>query len=374
MLTVSGAAQWVRHDVPQTEGEQITCMLHANGMVYAGTSGGRVIRTSASESRWEDWGQGLRTDDVLGLTPMGTALMAVTDDGLYRRDGSSSVWTWIDRSDSLGPLGTLHVVDDTLVLHAKSRGILRASRDADVWTPIAAAGAIGTVYDVDVHEGVIYAAVVDGVLRSTDMGRTFERILLDTSVTSIDLVYVANDGTIIVSGATKAGPRLNGYSPDAGVSWEVLPVLAERRLRRHNIDDRAGTLVIVHVNESVFRSLDRGRTWEPLDAGFDPRDVDLDVVCIGDALVYAAARPDEVWTRPISHVVVSAEEERLAPSTVMITRGLTETIIDLGPHGHDAWPVAMVYDLQGRIVRTHVLRERRTVLPTTPASFVTIQW
>lgn len=371
-IATTAVGQWQRHALPQLGDTEFTQLVEDEGVVYGGTSGGRVFRSPSDRVDFTDWGQGLPPGPIDRVHMHRRTLYASTDDGLYRRGVNDESWSLIDRSDTIVGVVSMCSRGDSLLVLSLSAGLLATTNRGVTWSSVPTPDSVGVVEDLDTWQGAIYIAANRGVYRSVDGGTTYDDITKDTTISEAAMVYVADDGTIIVGVHISAGGRINAISADGGTTWDRLPVLSRKELRRQSMDDRFGTIILVSANEAAYRSVDRGRYWELVDAGFDPLDIDLHVTCIGNGIIYASARNDEAWTRPADHLLVDADLERDHNAPYTITRTVTGHVISVQGAAHDGAYRAEVYDVLGRLVLTRALHIGRNVIETDHPTFVRV--
>ncbi|MEO5931520.1 MAG: hypothetical protein ABIR47_16420 [Candidatus Kapaibacterium sp.] len=116
-------------------------------------------------------------------------------------------------------------------------------------------------------DGSIYFGTVDGIHLSTDEGNTWRHILSggNSSNTSYYIHTLVADKNGLVACTADDGPKL---SLNGGDSWEDIKGLGWAVDLA--IDDN-GTLYVLRNNGGLFRSVDRGTTWDTLtNAGLPP--------------------------------------------------------------------------------------------------------
>lgn len=150
-----------------------------------------------------------------------------------------------------------------------------ASARAD-WKPTS--GPLGTnLESVFIDDGLCLAGTrEDGIYRSQDLGRTWEKARMDTGTQEV-WEFTVLEGTYFaraVSGLLR--------SEDKGQSWtRMLPG------RYFNAMTVSGAFLILHGNEGLFRSADKGTTLTPADSGMGKRIVH--VLAAGDSGLFAGA-------------------------------------------------------------------------------------
>jgi photosystem II stability/assembly factor-like uncharacterized protein len=127
-------------------------------------------------------------------------------------------------------------------------------------------------YTVNIHPtnpNVVFAGTADGVYRSTDRGKTFERTNFpDTGVQIWSFLVDANDRKLIYAG----GSPISLYrSEDTGETWRKLPnpgmpdravmPFACRVMRMAQHPSKSGTIFAALEVNGVMRTTDGGESW-----------------------------------------------------------------------------------------------------------------
>ena len=244
--------------------------------VYAGTDNG-VFKSTNAGSVWSAASSGLPAGTLgnhpavssLAINPTTTStLYAATCDGVFKSTDAASSWYAINTGLPLSVSRCVEkvVVDPTVpsTLYAATHLELFKSVDAgNNWTQISRPGAAGvSSLAIDlVNPAILYAGVnlypggVDGLIKSTDGGRSWTATGLSAGVISLLAIDPRTPSTLY-AGATTGLWK----STDAGKSWDrtTLPGSDVSALA---IDSRTPSVLYAGAAEGVFKSTDGGRNW-----------------------------------------------------------------------------------------------------------------
>jgi photosystem II stability/assembly factor-like uncharacterized protein len=237
-------------------------------------------RAAGAADRWVHLGPfGGTVDDVVVAPSTPRTLYAAAMGQVYRSDDAGGHWRLA--SAGLLPAVTTLAVDpsDPSIAYA-GRGNVLVGGDTSLfktvdggatWVPLpGTAGATITAIAIDPHDpSRLLAAGFSGLFRSEDGGATWEALDLQTGPLEPLFYGVAFDPTI--PGVAYAASSNEGFlkSTDGGATW-TKKTGAPAQLWRMAVSP-TGVLVVVPVLQNpaqVFRSLDRGETWEPLGSSF----------------------------------------------------------------------------------------------------------
>jgi photosystem II stability/assembly factor-like uncharacterized protein len=247
--------------------------LYAGGRVYRSTNGGRS---------WKSGPPIARKLDALAVDPRnGSILYAGTNDGVLKSTDSGRTW----RRSGLRPSpgrprsyadweGWVYsiAVDpaDSRNVYAVTRGVKKPaafrSRDAGATWQVMRTGAPRDMTEIHAAgSGILYTAgrfweeIPDGVLRSTDGGTTWHRVLDGRWSLTVD---PNRAGTVWAVGFL--GVRV---TRDGGTSWESAGPAPARDPSAIVLDPRhPRTLYLSTRQNDVLRSVDGGRSWHPFRA------------------------------------------------------------------------------------------------------------
>jgi photosystem II stability/assembly factor-like uncharacterized protein len=271
----------------------------AMGRLYALTETG-IFRSSDDAQSWARIEGSLPepVHDLAADPHLPNRLWAVTNlSHLYFSSNGGRSWT---KRTIAGIAGLNDLVispaGDWLYANSSPQGLLRSSDLGTSWRPTQGIPKTAYVYDFAFDPGApstLYAAATDGLYRSLDKGATWQRIA--AAVFSGAVAQVEVQGGRIFAAATQG----LFHSSDSGSTWtfggpprsqgEVVALAASPDVVF------AGAWRPYELG-GVFRSLDRGITWEPAQQGFAAVAVNAFAVAPADPdILYAVAGWSDVF-------------------------------------------------------------------------------
>jgi ligand-binding sensor domain-containing protein len=240
------------------------------GVVLAGTGRG-VARSVDGGRHWTPVGVGLADHRIFSLTTTGGGtVLAGSYDGVWSLGAGDPSWVAVNTGLSVGESFAVGVTARGEVLTA-SQGDVQRSRDrgatweASGWT--VGAGGAGTVYGFCIAEsGEVYAGTDDGVRRrSPGTGHWVHDGLAGVRVYRIleagpDLLLAGTLG----HGAVRREANGVWEPANSGLGHPMVFDVMRSRQTGH-LFAGSGDLADGAKTGGIFRSLDRGRTWAPMD-------------------------------------------------------------------------------------------------------------
>jgi photosystem II stability/assembly factor-like uncharacterized protein len=228
---------------------------------------GGVFAASTARGPWYRFGTGLEGREVLSLGLIGNEVIAGTDDGLFLSTGAVGAWTRlttiVDGADAHPRVTDVVALPPRKVLAATSKGLLRTSDGGRTWQriPLGISEQISTLVVSPRNSNVVVAATALGFFRSTDGGDTWVQISAGLGDVQVHTVaFVPSDDNVIFA-ATPQGLFRSG---DQGVTWGRatggIPWADITGLAIH--PDGRTMYASDFTRGGVFRSIDAGGTWE----------------------------------------------------------------------------------------------------------------
>ena len=261
--------------------------------VFAGIWGDRVhggVYAAASpRGPWTRFGTGLAGREVLSLALIGSEVLAGTDDGLFLSAGPTGAWERLTT-----------VVD----------GIDAHPRVADV---------------VAVSVRSVLAATSKGLLRTSDGGRTWQRLPLGMSDQISALAVSPSDPALVV-----AATRLGIYrSRDGGDSWaQVSGGFGDIQAHAIAFVPSNDRVLFAATGKGLFRSDDQGATWARSTGGIPWTDITGLAVHANGKTVYAS---DFTWGGIFRSTDGGATWERMPTEGLVSDRAWTLAVDPASP-------------------------------------------
>ncbi|HET9767857.1 MAG TPA: hypothetical protein VFS60_13460 [Thermoanaerobaculia bacterium] len=297
--------------------------LPASGRVVALTERGAFYSSDLGRT-WRRTGAGIAASDVLSITAVGSdrkVLVAGLErcpGGIARSPDGGATWQIQELRDA-GRVGGSYLSEPTAIAVAPSRPsrvyaaamdhVLRSDDAGITWAAHGFADSIsgGRAAGIAVHPTdpeIVFVAGQHGLSRSRDGGRTWSGGLHE---------YPYNDMSAVVFDPTQpqrllAASWYGGLtrSVDGGVSWEPIAGTEDLRIGVLAIDPHDANLVLGAVlyddDLNLLRSDDGGAHWAPSNVGIEGTVRGLtfsangaEVVAAGDGGVFRSADRGRTW-------------------------------------------------------------------------------
>lgn len=336
--------------------------------LYAGSDAG-IHRTTDAGATWELASRGLPPQAAwIGQDTVAPGrLYALTESGIFRSGDDARTWTrvegrlpepahdlavdprvpnrlwaattsrrlyfsadggrsWAKRPGSGIADLSISPAGDWLYANTASQGFLRSSDQGKSWRPGQGIPKSAYVYDLAFDSGApstLYAATESGLHRSRDQGATWQRIAAEVFTGRVNQVEI--QGGRIYAAATQG----LFHSSDGGSTWTFG---APPRSQGEVVALAASPDVVVagawqpYELGGVFRSLDRGITWEPAGQGFTALSVNAVAAAPSDPdILFAVAG----WTDVFRSVDRGATWKQLGLGTLPAAYvHLTDILVD----------------------------------------------
>jgi photosystem II stability/assembly factor-like uncharacterized protein len=196
-------------------GISASSLLPLGSYLLAGTDNGIYI----SHDEGASWSQSNISSRIRKLTYTGSILLAYTDNSIYKSADTGK--SWVSTSAELDGLGITSACGIGNVLFAGTikKGVLRSTDSGSTWLPVNDVILDTAVTMLSVNGSHIFAGTDNsGLFESPDSGKTWSRN--DSGMTSVVVNGLAVDGQTIF-----ANTDLNDVcsSLDYGVTWTKLP-------------------------------------------------------------------------------------------------------------------------------------------------------
>jgi photosystem II stability/assembly factor-like uncharacterized protein len=226
-----GGQSWQKITIPLPEDGKIAAVaasFAAPGVMYVAGPGVGVVRTEDGGKTWVERTEGLPSRDVISVaahaTQPDTVYAVVKERGIYRSQDAGKSWRMMDRGPRDGLVQLIHSdmpgsMQSGWLFAATSNRVRRIMDCFCLWQDAGglATEVRGVTYDPKQPEH-IYVATEKGLFRSTDGGKNWSEV---------------------TSPISKPGALAFTHS---------------------------GTLYVLNADGRLFRSMDEGVTWAPVNA------------------------------------------------------------------------------------------------------------
>ncbi|MCC6411668.1 MAG: hypothetical protein IT270_08415 [Saprospiraceae bacterium] len=193
--------------------------------------------------------------------------LAATSKGVWKSANNGLNWTSMNQGaiDEMTSLRHIHKVKNTGTLLASTvYNVFRSADDGQTWTQIPGNMFGWGGFDDD-GAGIIYkCGDEEGLYVSTDDGITWAERLDEGMPAELNLVKFGNNGALYVSGSKHAG--LLRYD-ETSEQWIQVGVPEYAIQGIHAVPNT--DVVLVATDDSLFRSTDKGMTWQRANGGID---------------------------------------------------------------------------------------------------------
>jgi ligand-binding sensor domain-containing protein len=242
-----------------------------DGVIYVGTFREGVFRSSDQGKSWHSVNAGLKRKEVKTLLAVGERLYAGTADGVYRLNRVDDRWSPVTSGlDEILVHALAQSADGTLYAGTSGKGVLRFKANSSGWVRLRHGlkdheGMVENfirVLTID-PEGGIYAGTFDGgVFRSQDGGNTWRPISRALPNDSIRGIVFNSRGLFVATGQGifKTTNKGGEWVPlNHGLTSMAVQVLVE---------SPSGSLY-AGTNAGAFRSDDDGKSWSAINHGLE---------------------------------------------------------------------------------------------------------
>lgn len=225
--------------------------LHGDGVMYRSKSN---LRTPL----WEK--ENVLPPSRIDFSPSG-AIAYSFGGKVYRKNSSSETWSPVYPHFKSQSVHVFFEVSDGTVLLSTGRNVFKSVDKARTWTLVHKGGA----FDIMEEKGVLLATGVQGIMRSTDHGDTWEWVISEGGV-GIALERI-DGGFAAITYNTETRSRRIRASFDNGKTWQAIDEGLPASADISSVKQLDNDLFVGHP-DGIFRSSDKGQTWQRVHAAY----------------------------------------------------------------------------------------------------------
>ena len=285
---------WIQTNGPYG-GEILTIYAASKGVLFVGTEGAGVFRSTDRSNSWTPVNTGLHYEPGEGFTGVtafaqkGDTFYAGTRDALHASTDGGNTWHRVPNFRKPESISGIVVIGDRIYVGTLNTGVWYSDDDSNSWLQmndgfiprlIRELSSVGTTLIAGTNGGVFRKRANEDEL--TSINDDFIGQQVDSFAAMGDLLYVGVGNT----------PELF-RSNDEGDSW--IPITAKEM--RHTITALAvfgATLYAGTYGSGVFRSDDKGDSWTAVNEGLTDRTVST-LLVVNEDTVFAGTSEDGIF-------------------------------------------------------------------------------
>ena len=290
----SNESGWIQTNGPYG-GEILTIYAAPKGVLFVGTEGAGVFRSTDRGNSWIPVNTGLHYEPGEGFTGVtafaqkGDTFYAGTRDALHASTDGGNTWHPVPNFRNPESISGIVVIGDRIYVGTLNTGVWYSDDDGNSWLQmndgfiprlIRELSSVGTTLIAGTNGGIFRKRANEDEL--TDINDDFIGQQVDSFAAMGDLLYVGVGNT----------PELF-RSNDEGDSWTRITA----KEMRHTITTLAvfgATLYAGTYGSGVFRSDDKGDSWTAVNEGLTDRTVST-LLVVNEDTVFAGTSEDGIF-------------------------------------------------------------------------------
>jgi uncharacterized repeat protein (TIGR01451 family) len=274
--STDGAGSWEASNTDITNSTILALVIDPStpAILYAGTSNGGVFKSTNGGGVWSSANSGLTDPFIKSLavdpfTPS-TLYLGSNSRGVFKSTDSGGSWRGINTGQNGMSVNALMIdpVTSTTIYAGTDQGIFKTTNGGANWAAINTGLSQGystnsLAIDHFVQSNVYAGLSYNGVYRSTNGGDSWTA----TNLTQTNIKSLAIDPSIP---STLYAATINGVlkSTDSGLNWNgINPGLANRMVNVLAIPPATPLTIYAGTGDGVFKSTDGGNIWSARNSG-----------------------------------------------------------------------------------------------------------
>jgi photosystem II stability/assembly factor-like uncharacterized protein len=255
--SIDGGQTWQDVSAGLPGGLPVDYFLTQHGEVILGAESGLYRSKSTTTAPvWENEMQLM--DHFSGVYSGRTGLYAYSNQNGFFQSISKGIWTpvFADLKIQARPFRTIMETLNGTLFIGTDNGIYKSADQGKTWKHVYEDGWM--IHMVE-SEGVLLCTNQGGILRSTDQGEHWETVISEGGVGIA--VEVIQGGFAAITYNTESETRRVRISSDGGKTWQAIDAGIPPHANIASIKQVGEYFFCGHPN-GIFRSADRGKTWQ----------------------------------------------------------------------------------------------------------------
>ena len=279
---------WVQTNGPYG-GEILTIYAAPKGVLFVGTEGAGVFRSTDRGNSWAPLNTGLHYEPgegftgVTALVQKGDTFYTGTRRTLYASTDGGNTWHPVSSFQAHESISGIVVIGNRIYVGTLNTGVWYSDDDGNSWLQVNDGFGPGLIRELSSIGTTLVAGVGDRIFRKRTNADEMSAVHDDFVLQQIDS-FAAMGDLLYVGGNVRNGGGLF-VSNDEGDSWTRISV----KEMKHTIMALAvfgGTLYAGTYGSGVFRSDDKGKSWTPVNKGLTDRTVST-LLAVNEDTVFA---------------------------------------------------------------------------------------
>ena len=287
---------WVQTNGPYG-GEILTIYAAPKGVLFVGTEGAGIFRSTDRGNSWTPLNTGLHYEPGEGFTGVtafaqkGDTFYAGTRNALHASTDGGNTWHHVPNFRNPESISGVVIIGDRIYVGTLNTGVWYSDDDGDSWLQVNDGFGPMSIRELSRIGTTLVAGAGDRVFRKTDNADELNAVYDDFVLEQID-AFAAMESLLYVGGSVRNGGGLF-RSNDEGNSWTRIAV----KEMRHTITALAAfgaTLYAGTYGSGVFRSDDKGDSWTAVNEGLTDRTVST-LLVVNEDTVFAGTSEDGIF-------------------------------------------------------------------------------
>lgn len=278
--STDGGQTWQDISAELPEPVEVNSFIAHNGELFIGSEAGLFHKpVNAPKTTWQK--EFTLNGAIRGIYPGQSGAYTFTDQEVLLQHISSDLWAPVFPNLKNQMFRTIFEASDKTLFFGCDNGIFKSSDQGKTWKQVYDKG---WMIEIVESNGVLLCTSEEGIMRSDDGGEHWEVVISEGGV-GIQ-VEVIEGGFAAISYNIHSETRRVRISEDGGKTWQAIDAGLPPSSSIGSFK-QVGSYFFCGHPAGIFRSADRGKTWERVMPGIHKKVFSLSVV---GGVIYAMPR------------------------------------------------------------------------------------